>query len=276
MNSPSRGQNFNGYKTQRIMKPYDRSYDNKTFIPSEFTQVNGYECVVASPASNSYFYRMDRRAGFRGADRNTYFGINPKDIIDEYKTHTRLFVVEPNSPIVLINMNLLKNVKKLMESASDDVKTSIRKAFPIDGNIVKRTSESSTEHHDRRVLEYICSLEDIDGYYVTVGPLHPEIGFCGKSLEKLTDVTMFFVRTEVQQRIRPENSTRKRGRWNNESSPSKNPRSLFGKLSFGNNNSPASPPSISRRGPLSFDNLEGGKRKHRKTTQKKRKTQRKK
>jgi hypothetical protein len=258
MNSPSQVQKINGFKTQYIMRQYDGSYDNKTFTPtsSESTEVDGYECVVASPNSNpiSYFYRMDRRAGFRGDDRNTYFGINPKDIFDKYK-HTHLFVVKPNTPIVLINMNLLKNVEKLMESASDDVKMSIRKAFPIDGNIVKRVSEPPSEHggidHDRRVLEYICSLQGIDGYYVTVGPLHPEIGFCKKSLQKLDDVTIFRARPNEEERNRSYNETRKKGlrRYN------------------------PIPFSFKK---LSLENLQGGKRKPRKTTQKKRKTQRKK
>ena len=245
MNSPPRS--F-GYKTGRIMKSYDGSYDNKTFIPSEFIDVNGYECVLALPTS--YFYRMDLRRGFRGANRNTYFGINPTHIMNEYKTHTHLFVVTPNTSIVLINMNILKNVKKLMESASEDIKTSIRKAFPINGNIVKRISEPPSVYddnidHDRRVLEYICSLPNIDGYYVTVGPLHPEIGFCEKSIEKLNDVDMFLIRPEASiiQRKRQKNVSnksnenkqdRKRGRFNNTpSSPPEIPRDLFGNLQGG-------------------------------------------
>lgn len=282
MSSPSRS--FNGHKTRRPINSYKGSYDKKVFEPTEYTYVNGYNCVRVSPERDSYFYRMDKRLGFTsnekahkvfGTSRNTYFGIQPADIIDAYKTHTHLYVVTPNTPIVLIDMGVLENVEKLMESAPLDVATSIRIAFPIKGDVVTRASEPPSEHggvdHDRRVLEYICSLPDIDGYYVAADGLHPEIGFCGKSLPKLDVVTMFFVRPEVQQRKEP-NNTRKRGRWNNESPPSKNPRGPFGKLSFGNNNVAPSPPPISRRGPLFFDNLEGGKRKHRKTTQKKRKT----
>ncbi len=91
---------------------------------------------------------------------------------------------------------------------------------------------------------------------------------------------MFFIRPEVKERKGVESSTRKRGQYSsfneNEASPSKISRGPFGKLSFGNNNVAPSPPPISRRGPLVFDNLEGGKRKHRKTAKKKRKTQRKK
>jgi hypothetical protein len=97
---------------------------------------------------------------------------------------------------------------------------------------------------------------------------------------------MFFVRPEVQQRKEP-NNTRKRGRPG-----SYNPIPFsFGNNSNNNSNSPLKVPRSSGRGNifrgLSFENLEkntnnnsmtpkGGKRKHRKTTQKKRKTQRKK
>ena len=251
MSSPPRS--FNGHKTRRPINSYRGSYDEKVFEPTEYTYVNGYNCVRVSPERDSYFYRMDKRLGFTsnekahevfGTSRNTYFGIQPRDIMDAYKTHTHLYVVTPNTPIVLIDMGVLENVEKLMENAPLDVETSIRIAFPIKGDIVTRASEPPSEHggvdHDRRVLEYICSLPDIDGYYVAADGLHPEIGFCGKSLPKLDVVTMFFIRPEAavgqrKTRKNESNQGKKRGRFNNTpSSPPKVSRGLFGKINFGN------------------------------------------
>lgn len=273
-NSPPRY----GYRTQAPVRQYNGSYNNRPFIPSTYTGVAGYNCVSVSPNTGALFYRMDKRLGFTGnesaadvfgIDRNTYFGIRPKDIMDAYKTHTHLYVVEPNTPIVLIDMGVLENVQKLMSNATKDVVESIRTAFPIKNGIVARYSEPASEHdgidHDRRVLEYICSLPNIDGYYVDADGLHPEIGFCKASLQKLDVVNMFRVRTEVQER-RVQNTTRKRER-------NFTPMSLsFNNMISANNNSLSSP-KISRSlfGKLSFN---GGKRKTRKT-HKKRRTQRK-
>jgi hypothetical protein len=295
MNSPSRDNTNNtnfGYKTIRPYTSVQSTNISTRFTPieSQYKDVNEYNCVIVLPEHNSTFYRMDKRLPFKppsskastvfGTDRNTYFGVEGQELKRQYNMHTHLYTIKPNSRIVLIDMGKLENVVKLKESASDNIKISIDKAFPIVGTIVKRTSEASTEHHDRNVLNYICTLPDIDGYYVDAPGHHAEIGFCKGSLHKVDVVGMTGSvnppKLNPGKRGRPtseENThthTRKNGNNPNNQSPSKFSRSLFG------NKTPSSPPSISRRGPLSFGNLEGGKRKHRKTTQKKRKTQRKK
>ena len=85
MSSPHRF----GDKTGRITTWYNGSYNNKPFIPSTYTDVNGYKCVSVLPNTGALFYRMDKRLGFTGnesaadvfgTDRNTYFGIQPNDI----------------------------------------------------------------------------------------------------------------------------------------------------------------------------------------------------
>lgn len=268
MNSPVR----NFAMTRRAVIQYDQSYNTKVFVPVRYKEVDGYECVHVLPEDGSFFYRMDGRKSFAfsgengrnvfGANRNTYFGVQPKDLMTAYNRHTHLYVIEPNTPIVLIDMGNLENIRRL--SADPKIAHNIRSAFPINGDVVKRHSVPAEDHidkidHDRRALDYICSIPGIDGYYVAVEGLHPEIGFCKGSLAKVDVVDMFRVHTEQVQR-----GTKKRPR------------------SFQESNNENKFPSIRRRGHFdessentksTFMNrlrFDGGKRKRSKTVKRRR------
>jgi hypothetical protein len=306
MNSPGRGLAATG----RVVGAYNRSYDNKQFVPLHPQTVGEYECIRVEPTDPSFFYRMDVRKpfGFEGetADavfwkdsngkplprRDEYFGIQPKDIMDAYKKHTNLYVVKPNTPIVLIDMGVLENVQRLLATAPEEYATSIRNAFPIVDGVVTRHSEPANSYkdkidHDRLTLKYICTLPGIDGYYVNVKGLHPEIGLCAGSLAKLTVVDMFRIRAAQEQPARgaeqelPGRGTKRRG--NNMSPNSMNQNSM--NQNYMPQNSP-NLPSVRRRiwnetgtktsSGLPFGqklNFSGGKVKRR--TQRKRQTKRK-
>lgn len=216
MNSPTR----NFAATRRPVFQYDGSYDNRAFVPAHRGKVGDYECVKVLPEDGSFFYRMDGRKAFAfsrekgsnvfSGDRNIYFGFQPKDLMNAYKTHTHLYVVMPNKPIMLLDMGIAANVNRLIQNVPAEIGHSIRTAFPIYESVVKRYSVPAENHndgidHDRRLLDYICRIPGIDGYYVAVEGHHPEIGFCKGSLGKLDVVDMFRIRTEERQR---ENRTR--------------------------------------------------------------------
>ncbi len=274
MYSPPRGL----AATRRSIYQYNRSYNDKPFVPRHRVVVNGYDCIRVEPADDSFFYRMNQRekpfafAGETAADvfgtikngvpRHKYFGLQPSNIMDAYGMHSHLYVIKPRETIVLIDMGVLENVERLLATAPADYATSIRIAFPIVDGVVTRYSVPAINHndkidHDRRALEYICTLPGIDGYYVAVRGLHPEIAICSSSLEKLGVENKFRVRANQDQPRRgkrsltpnnnnPNNTRRARGRYTSENGSS------FGALSF---------------------ELEGGKR--RRQTQRKRQTKRK-
>jgi hypothetical protein len=288
MNSPSPDNTSFGFKTRGPYTSVQSTNISSRFTPikSQYKDVNGYDCVIVLPGHNSTFYRMDKRLPFDppsskastvfGTDRNTYFGVEGQELKRQYNMHTHLYTIKPNSRIVLIDMGKLENVVKLKESASDNIKISIDKAFPIIGTIVKRTSEASTEHHDRNVLNYICTLPDIDGYYVDAPGHHAEIGFCKGSIHKLDVVGM------TGSVNPPKLNTRKRKL---EKNANRSQERSYNPISFSFENSlnkiPRSPPKVPRtsnpssnfRNTIFRGSLFGGNRK-KTTTQKKRKTQR--
>lgn len=241
MNSPPRP----FARTRRAVGAYNRSYNGRPFIPRRREYIGGFHTIVVRPEDGSFFYRMDRRKPFSfegetgaavfGVDRNSYFGIQPSDIMNAYKTHTHLYVSKAITPIVLIDMGHLGNIHRLLaEPTPEEIRHSVSVAFPIkDDGLVHRYSAPAEDHddeidHDRRILEYICTLPGVDGYYVSVEGLHPEIGFCRGSLPKLEVVDMFRIRAEEAPRGRPGNSRRtKRNR-----SPNNNFRPA--PISFGN------------------------------------------
>jgi hypothetical protein len=280
MNSPPRG----FAATRRVVGAYNRSYGNKPFVPLHRETIEEYECIRVEPTDPSFFYRMDERKPFWfdnekadavfGSARNTYFGLRPSDIMEAYKTHTNLYVVKPNTPIVLIDMGILENVERIVASAPPEFAHSISTAFPIKDGVVTRHSEPANSYidkidHDRRALEYLCTLPGIDGYYVDVEGLHPEIGLCAGSLEKLTVVDMFRIRGEHDQPRREKRIFTARNNSNSNNNFPKINRRTHGRFSLQNSSSKSSG-NGGIFGALSF---EGGKRKRR--THRKRQTNRK-
>lgn len=282
MNSPPRPSRTMAH-TRRVVGSYNRSYNGKSFVPLRMEKVGGFNCVIVMPEDDSFFYRMDKRKPFAfegetgnavfGAERNSYFGIQPSDIMNAYKTHTHLYVVNARTPIVLIDMGNLENIRLLLsELTPKEIRLSVSLAFPIkEDGLVHRYSVPARDHndgidHDRRILEYLCSLPGMDGYYVSVDGLHPEIGFCRGSLAKLNVVDMFRIRAEEQPRGRPgprngnKSGTKRRNRSPNNQFPS-----LRRRFMMNENNS--GPPRFSFGNRLGF---EGGKRR-RKTQHKHRK-----
>jgi hypothetical protein len=289
MNSPPRGLAATG----RIIQQYNRSYNDKPFVPLHSIVVNGYNCIRVEPADQSFFYRMNQREkpfafeGETAADvfgttkdgvpRHKYFGLQPSNIMDAYGMHSHLYVIKPRETIVLIDMGVLENVERLLATAPGaaapvDYAASIRIAFPIVDGVVTRHSVPAINHndkidHDRRALEYICTLDGIDGYYVAVRGLHPEIAICSSSLEKLSVVNKFRVRADQDQPRRG-----KRFLTPNNNSPN-NTRRARGRFSLENASSNSSSKSSGNRGLFGLLSFEGGKRKRR--TQRKRRTHRK-
>lgn len=279
MNSPPRG----FARTSRVVAAYNRSYDNQPFVPLHHEMMAGFHCIRVEPTDPSFFYRMDLRKpfGFQnetaaavfGTARNTYFGLRPSDIMDAYKTHTNLYVIKPNTPIVLIDMGVLENVERVLATAHEDYVKSIRTAFPIVGDMVKRHSIPAANHnnginHDREALKYICTLPGIDGYYVDVEGLHPEIGMCAGSLAKLSVVDMFRIRAPQEQPARGRRTFTERNNSNN-NFPKINRRTR-GRFSSPNSPLNSSSKSSGNRGLFGALSFEGGKRKRR--TQRKRRT----
>jgi hypothetical protein len=88
----------------------------------------------------------------------------------------------------LVDILDLKTRKVLEEKFKNDEKfvDAITQAFPIDGNTVRRISNSSEE--DNQVLNKICEL-GYDGYYMNAEErrigFHSEVGLCNKAFNKL-------------------------------------------------------------------------------------------
>ncbi len=282
MNSPPRGH----AATRRIIKQYNHSYNDKPFVPLHPAVVDGYNCIRVEPADDSFFYRMNQREkpfAFEGetaayvfgttkdgVPRHKYFGLQPSNIMDAYGMHSHLYVIKPRETILLIDMGNLENMERLLATAPEEYATSIRIAFPIVDGVVTRHSVPAINHadridHDRRALEYICTLPGIDGYYVAARGLHPEIAICSSSLEKLDVVNKFRVRADQEQPRRGKRPLTPLTPNSNNNPNNNGSRRARGRYTSGNG-------GLSRA--LLLEELEGGKR--RRQTQRKRKQTRRK
>jgi hypothetical protein len=179
-----------------------------------------------------------------------YFTLN-KSELKSYTVYKKPWMKtwEPQEPLVLIDILHKSTRDALGELIGTE---SLNIAFPIKGNNVSRVSEEDTRIHDDKVLEAICMLGGLDGYYMKrLEKFHSEIGLCPSGLSKLVLVESEKNKTVVPP-VSARNKTRRNFNNNNRykvnfpNSTRKLPRALFGN---NNNNNKA--------GRLTLENLGG-------------------
>ncbi len=116
-----------------------------------------------------------------------------------YKYITQCTLISKDKPLILIDildLKTRKNLSKLIHNTKNNsinnkkFSDALDSAFPINNNSVKRFSNVNniTKYNpDYDVIEFICKLDGIDGYYMDPKGVffHTEVALCRSGLNKI-------------------------------------------------------------------------------------------